>query len=87
MLMTAKPTYKLWQHLLIGGLASALIQPSAFYGSFIVRYLFSSGRLERTAHKLPFNPQDCLVSIPLGMLLVLIQVLVSRNDLYSSLFE
>jgi len=31
--------------------------------------------------------QDCLVSIPLGMLLVLIQVLVSRNDLYSSLFE
>lgn len=39
MLMTAKPTYKLWQHLLIGGLASALIQPSAFYGSFIVRFI------------------------------------------------
>jgi uncharacterized membrane protein YjjP (DUF1212 family) len=30
---------------------------------------------------------DCLVSIPLGMLLVLVQVVVSRNDLYSSLFE
>lgn len=28
-----------------------------------------------------------LVSIPLGALLVLVQVLVSRNDLYSSLFE
>lgn len=64
-LMTSKATYKLWQHLLIGGLASAFIQPSAFYGSFI----------------------DCLVSIPLGALLVFVQVLVSKNDLYSSLFE
>lgn len=27
------------------------------------------------------------MSIPLGMLLVIIQVLVSKNDLYSSLFE
>lgn len=64
-IMTSKPTYKFWQHLIIGGLASALIQPSAFYGSFI----------------------DCLVAIPLGMLLVIVQVLVSKNDLYSSLFE
>jgi uncharacterized membrane protein YjjP (DUF1212 family) len=64
-LMTSKPTYNLWQNLLIGGLCSAFIQPSAFYGSFI----------------------DCLVSIPLGMLLVLVQVAVSKNDLYSSLFE
>lgn len=44
-LMTSKPTYKLWQHLIIGGLASALIQPSAFYGSLIVR-----GRLALRAH-------------------------------------
>ncbi|KAM0746733.1 DUF1212-domain-containing protein [Meredithblackwellia eburnea MCA 4105] len=64
-LMKAPPKYKLWQHLVIGGLASAAIQPSAFYGSFI----------------------DCLVAIPLGSLLVLTQVVVSRNDLYSSLFE
>ncbi|SCZ87816.1 BZ3500_MvSof-1268-A1-R1_Chr2-3g05284 [Microbotryum saponariae] len=64
-LMLAGPQYKLWQNMLIGGLASAFIQPSAFYGSFI----------------------DCLISIPLGALLVLVQVLVSRNDLYSSLFE
>ncbi|CED84551.1 Domain of unknown function DUF3815 [Phaffia rhodozyma] len=64
-LMTSKAAYKLWQQLLIGGLASAFIQPSAFYGSLI----------------------DCLVTIPLGMLLVLVQVLVSKNDLYSSLFE
>ncbi|SCV74945.1 BQ2448_7974 [Microbotryum intermedium] len=64
-LMLAGPQYRLWQNMLIGGLASAFIQPSAFYGSFI----------------------DCLVSIPLGALLVLVQVLVSRNDLYSSLFE
>ncbi|ORY88404.1 hypothetical protein BCR35DRAFT_263408, partial [Leucosporidium creatinivorum] len=59
------PKYKLWQQLIIGGLAGAFIMPSAFYGSFI----------------------DCLVAIPLGMLLVLVQVLCSRNDLYSSLFE
>ncbi|KAL8287513.1 hypothetical protein RQP46_003371 [Phenoliferia psychrophenolica] len=64
-LMRAPPKYKLWQQLIIGGLASAFIQPSAFYGSLI----------------------DCLISIPLGALLVLVQVLVSRNDLYSSLFE
>ncbi|KAM0746504.1 DUF1212-domain-containing protein [Meredithblackwellia eburnea MCA 4105] len=64
-LMKAPPKYKLWQHLLIGGFASAVIQPSAFYGSFI----------------------DALVAIPLGSLLVLTQVFVSRNDLYSSLFE
>lgn len=30
---------------------------------------------------------DCLVAVPLGALLVLVQVVVSRNDLYSSLFE
>ncbi|GAA5902094.1 hypothetical protein JCM8208_002475 [Rhodotorula glutinis] len=30
---------------------------------------------------------DCLMAMPLGALLVLVQVLVSRNDLYSSLFE
>lgn len=64
-LMIAPPKYKLWQHLIIGGLASAFIQPSAFYGSLI----------------------DCLASIPLGALLVLVQVVVSKNDLYSSLFE
>ncbi|CED84924.1 Domain of unknown function DUF3815 [Phaffia rhodozyma] len=64
-LMTSKPTYTLWQNLLIGGLASAFILPSAFYGSFI----------------------DCLVTIPLGMLLVFVQVIVCRNDLYASLFE
>lgn len=64
-LMLAPPEYKLWQNMIIGGLASAFIQASAFYGSFI----------------------DCLVSIPLGALLVLVQVVVSRNDLYSSLFE
>ena len=64
-LMKAPPKYKLWQNLIIGALASAFIQPSAFYGSFI----------------------DCLISMPLGALLVLVQVTVSRNDLYSSLFE
>lgn len=64
-LMVSPPIYNLWQNLLIGGLASAFIQPSAFYGSFI----------------------DCLVSIPLGALLVLVQVVASKNDLYSSLFE
>ncbi|GAA5863573.1 hypothetical protein JCM3774_006531 [Rhodotorula dairenensis] len=30
---------------------------------------------------------DCLVAIPLGSLLVLVQYLLARNDLYSSLFE
>lgn len=64
-LMVAPPKYKLWQQLIIGACASAFIQPSAFYGSFI----------------------DCLMAMPLGALLVLVQVLVSRNDLYSSLFE
>ncbi|KAK4705172.1 hypothetical protein P7C70_g1030, partial [Phenoliferia sp. Uapishka_3] len=64
-LMTAKPKYKLWQQMIIGGLASAFIQPSAFYGSFI----------------------DMLMAIPLGAFLVLVQVVVSKNDLYSSLFE
>lgn len=64
-LMTSKPTYNIWWSLLIGGLCSAFIQPSAFYGSFI----------------------DCLIAIPLGMILVLVQVAVSKNDLYSSLFE
>ena len=63
--MTSKPTYNIWWSLLIGGLCSAFIQPSAFYGSFI----------------------DCLIAIPLGMILVLVQVAVSKNDLYSSLFE
>ncbi|BGP17725.1 hypothetical protein JCM10213_005306 [Rhodosporidiobolus nylandii] len=64
-LMISPPKYKLWQQLIIGACASAFIQPSAFYGSFI----------------------DCLMSMPLGALLVLVQVIVSRNDLYSSLFE
>ncbi|GAA6040548.1 hypothetical protein JCM8097_005458 [Rhodosporidiobolus ruineniae] len=64
-LMVSPPKYKLWQQLIIGACASAFIQPSAFYGSFI----------------------DCLMAMPLGALLVLVQVLVSRNDLYSSLFE
>ncbi|GAA5888536.1 hypothetical protein JCM6882_008989 [Rhodosporidiobolus microsporus] len=64
-LMVSPPKYKLWQQLCIGAAASAFIQPSAFYGSFI----------------------DCLMAMPLGALLVLVQVLVSRNDLYSSLFE
>ncbi|KAL8277568.1 hypothetical protein RQP46_010000 [Phenoliferia psychrophenolica] len=64
-LMISKPKYNLWQHMIIGGLASAFIQPSAFYGSFI----------------------DCLMAIPLGAFLVLVQVVVSKNDLYSSLFE
>ncbi|KAI5481007.1 hypothetical protein MNV49_006193 [Pseudohyphozyma bogoriensis] len=65
LIMLVKPKYRLWQQLVIGGLASASIMPSAFYGSFI----------------------DMLVGIPLGMLLVGVQILVSRNDLYSSLFE
>ncbi|KAM0790409.1 hypothetical protein ACM66B_003291 [Microbotryomycetes sp. NB124-2] len=30
---------------------------------------------------------DCLVAIPLGALLVAVQVVASRNDMYSSLFE
>ncbi|KAK4046802.1 pheromone-regulated protein prm10 [Microbotryomycetes sp. JL201] len=64
-LMTAPPRYNLWQNMLIGACASAFIQPSAFYGSFI----------------------DCLIAMPLGALLVFVQVMVSRNDLYSSLFE
>ncbi|GAA6014025.1 hypothetical protein JCM11491_003492 [Sporobolomyces phaffii] len=64
-LMVAPPKYNLWQSLIIGALASAFIQPSAFYGSFI----------------------DCLMAMPLGALLVLVQVIVSRNDLYASLFE
>ncbi|GAA5829999.1 hypothetical protein JCM3766R1_006734 [Sporobolomyces carnicolor] len=64
-LMIAPPKYNLWQSLVIGALASAFIQPSAFYGSFI----------------------DCLMAMPLGALLVLVQVIVSRNDLYASLFE
>ncbi|GAA5991180.1 hypothetical protein JCM10908_006573 [Rhodotorula pacifica] len=64
-LMVSPPKYALWQQLIIGAAASAFIQPSAFYGSFI----------------------DCLMAMPLGALLVLVQVLVSRNDLYSSLFE
>ncbi|KAK4055809.1 pheromone-regulated protein prm10 [Microbotryomycetes sp. JL221] len=64
-LMTAPPRYNLWQNMLIGACASAFIQPSAFYGSFI----------------------DCLMAAPLGALLVFVQVMVSRNDLYSSLFE
>ena len=63
--MIAPARYTLWQNLLIGGFAAALIQPTAFYGSLI----------------------DCLVAIPLGALLVLVQVVVSKNDLYSSLFE
>ncbi|GAA5957197.1 hypothetical protein JCM21900_004677 [Sporobolomyces salmonicolor] len=64
-LMVSPPKYKLWQQLIIGACASAFIQPSAFYGSFV----------------------DCLMAMPLGALLVLVQVIVSRNDLYSSLFE
>ncbi|KAK4049356.1 pheromone-regulated protein prm10 [Microbotryomycetes sp. JL221] len=64
-LFTAPPKYRLWQHLVIGGVASAAIMPSAFYGSFV----------------------DCLAAMPLGALLVLVQVVASRNDLYSSLFE
>lgn len=39
-LMTSKPTYNIWKSLLIGGLCSAFIQPSAFYGSFIVSRQF-----------------------------------------------
>ncbi|GAA5930348.1 uncharacterized protein JCM15063_004781 [Sporobolomyces koalae] len=64
-LMVAPPKYALWQSVLIGGLASAAIIPSAFYGSFI----------------------DMLAVVPLGGLLVVVQVLLARNDLYSSLFE
>lgn len=30
---------------------------------------------------------DCLVAIPLGSLLVIVQVFLARNDMYSSLFE
>ncbi|KPV73415.1 uncharacterized protein RHOBADRAFT_29137 [Rhodotorula graminis WP1] len=30
---------------------------------------------------------DCLAAIPLGSLLVIVQVLLARNDMYSSLFE
>ncbi|GAA5972844.1 hypothetical protein JCM11641_003968 [Rhodosporidiobolus odoratus] len=64
-LMTSPPLYKLWQHVVIGGLAGAFIMPSAFHGSFI----------------------DCVIAVPLGGLLVLVQVFLARNDLYSSLFE
>ncbi|GAA5875113.1 hypothetical protein JCM16303_005013 [Sporobolomyces ruberrimus] len=64
-LMVAPPKYSLWKSVIIGGIASAAIIPSAFYGSFI----------------------DVLAVIPLGGLLVVVQVLLARNDLYSSLFE
>ncbi|GAA5907072.1 uncharacterized protein JCM6883_006129 [Sporobolomyces salmoneus] len=64
-LMVAPPKYALWKSVIIGGVASAAIIPSAFYGSFI----------------------DVLAVIPLGGLLVVVQVLLARNDLYSSLFE
>ncbi|GAA5833609.1 hypothetical protein JCM3766R1_002588 [Sporobolomyces carnicolor] len=64
-LMVAPPKYALWKMVIIGGVASAAIIPSAFYGSFI----------------------DVLAVIPLGGLLVVVQVLLARNDLYSSLFE
>ncbi|GAA6010558.1 hypothetical protein JCM11491_002968 [Sporobolomyces phaffii] len=64
-LMVAPPKYALWKSVIIGGIASAAIIPSAFYGSFI----------------------DVLAVIPLGGLLVVVQVLLARNDLYSSLFE
>lgn len=88
-LMTSKPTYNIWKSLLIGGLCSAFIQPSAFYGSFIVclstlTYILLQRRYADSS--VP-HLQDCLVAIPLGMLLVLVQVAVSKNDLYSSLFE
>ncbi|GAA5830096.1 hypothetical protein JCM11251_006873 [Rhodosporidiobolus azoricus] len=64
-LMTSPNKYKLWQHVVLGGLAGAFIAPSAFYASFI----------------------DCLMTIPLGGMLVLVQVFLARNDMYSSLFE
>ncbi|GAA5958546.1 hypothetical protein JCM3765_006670 [Sporobolomyces pararoseus] len=64
-LMVAPPKYALWKMVIIGGVASSAIIPSAFYGSFI----------------------DVLAVIPLGGLLVVVQVLLARNDLYSSLFE
>lgn len=85
-LMTSKATYSMWQNLIIGGLCSAFIQPSAFYGSFIVG-LGSSLPLVCDLELNPLPIQDCLISIPLGALLVLVQIAVSRNDLYSSLFE
>ncbi|GAA6059552.1 hypothetical protein JCM10212_000608 [Sporobolomyces blumeae] len=64
-LMCSPPKYALWKSVIIGGIASAAIIPSAFYGSFV----------------------DMLAVIPLGGLLVIVQVLLARNDLYSSLFE
>lgn len=30
---------------------------------------------------------DCLVAVPLGGLLVIVQYMLAKNDLYSSLFE
>ncbi|GAA5897876.1 hypothetical protein JCM6882_005102 [Rhodosporidiobolus microsporus] len=64
-LMVAPNKYKLWQHVVLGGLAGAFIAPSAFYASFI----------------------DCLMTVPLGGLLVIVQVYLAKNDMYSSLFE
>ncbi|KAL7412533.1 DUF1212-domain-containing protein [Mrakia frigida] len=64
-LLNSKPTYSFWRSILIGGLCSAFIQPSAFAGSFI----------------------DCLVSIPLGMLLVVVQVGIVKMNGYLLLFE
>lgn len=60
-----KSKYRLWQHLVIGGIASMAVMPQGFKGSFI----------------------DMVVAFPLGAMLVLVQVVASRNDLYSSLFE
>lgn len=85
-LMVAGPKYSLWQNMIIGACASAFIQPSG------QSRLSDKLRLELIIIMLTLTAFygsfiDCLVAMPLGAMLVLVQVVVSRNDLYSSLFE
>jgi uncharacterized membrane protein YjjP (DUF1212 family) len=86
-LMVAPPKYALWKSVIIGGIASAAIIPSGES---------SSRRISSEAAKLILlvlptafygSFIDVLAVIPLGGLLVVVQVLLARNDLYSSLFE
>lgn len=84
-LMVAPPKYNLWQSLIIGALASAFIQPSGV-SAFPLRV---AGIPLTCDSFIAFYGSfiDCLMAMPLGALLVLVQVIVSRNDLYASLFE
>lgn len=84
-LMVAPPKYALWKMVIIGGLASAAIVPS---GKLFPTLFISKGLLmllDRTAFYGSFI--DMVAVVPLGGLLVMVQVLLARNDLYSSLFE